>query len=193
MQSFRALRRRVVCRAVTGVAVVSDSNAYLPGQLAQANGLTMLQQYVCFADGRRVHEDDVDLDAFFEEMRSAEQLPTTTHPTTDDFRAAYEELLDTSDGIVSVHSSGQLSRTVQAATDAVAALGAEDRIRVIDSQSAGGGLGLIALAAARRASAGESIERVVETAEEARAELKMWFAIDTLEFLRRSGRLGAAS
>jgi len=72
------------------VAVVSDSNAYLPKQLAEANGLTMLQQYVLFADGRRVHEDEVDLDSFFEEMRR-EQLPTTTNPTTEDFVAAYEE------------------------------------------------------------------------------------------------------
>src|SRR3954468_2681099 len=193
MRSYRPRLRRVVCRAVAGVALVSDSNAYLPKQLADANEIVTLQQYVLFGDGRREHEDDVDLDAFFEEMRSAEHLPKTTHPTTEDFVAAYEGLLDSSDAIVSVHSSGLLSHTVEAANEAVKQLGAGDRIQVIDSQSAGGGLGLIALAAARRASAGESIERVVETAEEARAELKMWFAIDTLEFLRRSGRLGAAS
>ena len=178
---------------MAGVVVVSDSNAYLPKQFAEANGLVMLQQYVCYADGRRVHEDEVDLDEFFEAMRGTESLPTTSHPTTEDFRAVYEQLLDSSDGIVSVHSSGQLSRTVPAAQAAVAALGAEEKIRVIDSMSAGGGLGLIALSAARRASTGESIERVVATAEEARSELKMWFAIDTLEFLRRGGRIGAAS
>jgi len=178
---------------VAGVAVVSDSNAYLPKQLADANGMVMLQQYVCFGDGRREHEDDVDLDAFFDEMRSAEILPTTSHPTTEDFCAAYQDLLRSYEAIVSVHSSGQLSRTVEAATEAVAQLGEADRIRVVDSQSAGGGLGLIALAAARRASAGESAERVVATAEEARSELKIWFAIDTLEFLRRSGRIGGAS
>jgi DegV family protein with EDD domain len=175
------------------VAVVSDSNAYLPKQLAEANGLTMLQQYVCFADGRRVHEDEVDLDAFFEEMRSVEQLPTTSHPTADDFRATYEGLLKSAEAVVSVHSSGQLSRTVEAAAEAAQQLGAEDVIHVVDSQSAGGGLGVIALAAARRAAAGESAERVVAIAEEARSELKMWFAIDSLEFLRRSGRIGAAS
>jgi DegV family protein with EDD domain len=175
------------------VAVVSDSNAYLPKQLAEANGLTMLQQYVCFADGRRVHEDEVDLDAFFEEMRSVEQLPTTSHPTPDDFRAAYDGLLESAEAVVSVHSSGQLSHTVEAAAEAARQLGAEDMIHVVDSQSAGGGLGVIALAAARRAAAGESAERVVGIAEEARSELKMWFAIDSLEFLRRSGRIGAAS
>ena len=178
---------------MAGVAVVSDSNAYLPKPLAEANGLVMLQQYVLFGDGRREHEDEVDLDAFFEEMRGAEQLPTTSHPTADDFRTAYEELLKSSDAIVSVHSSAQLSHTVEAATEAVEQLDAGDRISVLDSQSAGGGLGLIALAAARRAAAGESPERVLATAEEAKAELKMWFAIDTLEFLRRSGRIGGAS
>jgi DegV family protein with EDD domain len=178
---------------VAGVAVVSDSNAYLPTQLAEANGLTMLQQYVCFADGRRVQEDQVDLDSFFEEMRSAEELPTTSHPTAEDFNPVYEELLKSAEAIVSVHSSGQLSRTVGAAAEAAEHLDATDRIHVVDSQSAGGGLGVIALAAARRAAAGESAERVVATAEEARAELKMWFAIDSLEFLRRSGRIGAAS
>jgi DegV family protein with EDD domain len=175
------------------VAVVSDSNAYLPKQLADANGLTMLQQYVCFGDGSRVPEDDIDLGRFFDDMRQAEQLPTTSNPTADDFRAAYEELLESADAIVSVHSSGQISRTVEAATAAAERVGAGDRIHVIDSQSAGGGLGVIALAAARKAAAGESAERVVAAAEEARAECKMWFAIDTLEFLRRGRRIGAAS
>src|SRR3954453_16667180 len=141
MRSYRPRSRRVVCRAVTGVAVVSDSNAYLPPGLADANDLLMLQQYVCFGDGRRVHEDDVDLDVFFDELRSAEHLPTTSHPTTEDFVAAYERLLPTCDAIVSVHSSGLISPTVEAAAQAVARLGAEDRIHVVDSQSAGGGLG----------------------------------------------------
>jgi DegV family protein with EDD domain len=178
---------------VAGVAVVSDSNAYLPKQLAEANGITMLQQYVCFADGRRLHEDDIDLDAFFEELRGTEQLPTTSNPTSEDFKAAYQELLKSAEAIVSVHSSGQISRTVEAARTAAEELGATDVIHVVDSLSAGGGLGVIALAAARRAAAGESAERVVATAEEARSELKMWFVIDSLEFLRRGGRIGAAS
>ena len=119
----------------------------------------------------------MDLDASFEEMRGAEQLPTTSHPTTDDFRECYEKLLDNSDAIVSVHSSGQLSRTIAAAAEAATQLGADERITVIDSQSAGGGLALIALAAARRAQAGESAERVVATAEEAifrEKQIKAW-------------------
>lgn len=193
MRSYRPRKRRVVCRAVAGVAVVSDSNSYLPKQLSEANGIVTLQQYVCFADGTRLHENEVDLDQFFDEMRRAEQMPTTSHPTIEDFVAAYEDLLRSAESIVSVHSSGLISKTVKAARAAVEQLGAADKITVVDSESAGGGLGLITLAAARRAAAGESPEKVVETAVEAKADLKMWFAIDTLEFLRRSGRIGAAS
>lgn len=177
---------------MAGVVVVSDSNAYLPGQLAAANRIEMVQQYVCFADGRRVLEKDVDLAVFFEELRS-EQLPTTSHPTVEDFCATYEQLLGGAEAIVSVHSSSELSRTTQAATEAARRLGAEDRVHVVDSLNVAGGLGLIALAAARRAAAGASVERVVETAEEAKADVKTWFAVETLEFLRRGGRIGAAS
>jgi DegV family protein with EDD domain len=175
------------------VTVVSDSNAYLPKRVAEGSGLLILQQYVNFADGRREHDDEVELEAFFDEMRSAEELPTTSHPTVEDFRAVYAGLLDSAEAIVSVHSSARLSLTTEAAAEAAAQLGAEERVHVIDSQYMGGGLGLIALAAARRAAAGESAERVVATVYDAREELKMWFAIDTLEFLRRSGRIGAAS
>src|SRR3954468_15186583 len=132
MRSYRPRTRRVVCRAVAGVALVSDSNAYLPKQFAEANGIVTLQQYVLFGDGRRVHEDEIDLDAFFEEMRSAEQLPTTTHPTADDFVTAYDGLLKSAEAIVSVHSSGQLSQTVEAAAEAVERLDAQDRIHVFD-------------------------------------------------------------
>jgi DegV family protein with EDD domain len=172
---------------------VSDSNAYLPKRLAEASGLLILQQYVNFADGRRQHDHEIELEAFFDEMRSAEELPTTSHPTVEDFREAYAGLLGSAEAIVSVHSSAQLSLTTEAAAEAAAQLGAEDRVHVIDSEYMGGGLGLIALAAARRAAAGETAERVVATVYDARDELKMWFAIDTLEFLRRSGRIGAAS
>src|SRR5439155_26033007 len=110
--------RRVVCAAVPGVVVVSDSNAYLPRRLAEVNGVHVLQQYVVHADGRREPEDEVDLEAFFEEMRSAEELPTTAHPTVEDFCAVFYFQLRTAYEIVSIHSSGALSRTVEAARDA---------------------------------------------------------------------------
>lgn len=155
--------------------------------------MTVLPQYVFRNGGRREPEDETDLDDFFDEMRSAEALPTTTHPTTEDFEAAYAPMLDRGEEIVSVHISSSLSHTCQAAREAATRLDAVDRVHVVDSQSAAGGLGLIAMVAARRAAAGESADRVVQLANDARAEMKLWFALDTLEFLKRGGRIGAAS
>jgi DegV family protein with EDD domain len=175
------------------VAVVSDSTAYLPPHFAVANGVHVVQQYVHFGDGRVEHEDDTDLDAFFEEMRSIEELPTTSPPTADDFETAYRPLLDAGREIVSVHISEALSHTCDEARDAAKRLGASDMVTVIDSCFTAGGLGLIALAAARRASAGADAQHVVSTVEEARTDLKLWFSLDTLEFLKRGGRIGAVS
>jgi DegV family protein with EDD domain len=177
---------------VTGVVVVSDSTGYLPRRLAELNGIRVLPQYVHFADGRIVPEPEIDLEAFFDEMRSAEQLPTTSQPTTEDFVAAYQPELDGGNQIVSVHIASSFSRTCQVAREAAAQLDAADRVHVVDSQSAGAGLALLALATARRASGGETAAQVAEFAEDARREMKLWFAIDTLEFLKRGGRIGPA-
>ena len=175
---------------MAGVAVVSDSSAYLPPALAAASGLTLVSQYVRVGDRLEV-EGDVDGDAFFEQLRSGDRLPSSQHPPAEDFAAAYEPLVRDGHDVVSVHTAKALSGTYDSA--AAAASEFDGRVQVVDSQSAAGGLGVIALAAARRAAAGESADDVVAAAEETRAALKLWFAVDTLEFLRRSGRIGAAS
>jgi DegV family protein with EDD domain len=111
--------------------------------------------------------------------------------------AAYEPLLAEGKDIVSVHISEAISGTCDSARQAAEILTAEgkggERVRVVNSESAAGGMGLIALAAAREAQRGEDADSVVARAGEARQSLKMWFAVDTLEFLKRSGRIGAAS
>lgn len=175
---------------MAGVAVVSDSSAYLPPALADASGLTLVAQYVRLGNGLKP-EDEVDGEAFFEELRSGDRMPSSQHPPPEDFAAAYEPLVRQGHDVVSVHTARALSGTYDAASEAAAAY--DGRVKVIDSQSAAGGLGLIALAAARRAAAGEDADGVVAAADETRGALKLWFALDTLEFLRRAGRIGAAS
>jgi DegV family protein with EDD domain len=177
---------------------VSDTTSYLPGDLAEANRIHVVSLYIVFGGERTVREADIaDYGAFFEELRGAEQLPTTSQPSVGDFIEVYAPLLEHGDDIVSIHISGGISGTVGSANQAREQLERDgkggERIRVIDSASSAGGLGLMVLAAAREAAKGSSLEQVAEAASEARASLKMWFAIDTLEFLRRSGRIGAAS
>jgi DegV family protein with EDD domain len=180
------------------VAVVTDSTSYLAPGVAEENGIIVVPLYVVFGGDRTVPETEItDYDAFFDELRSAETLPTTSQPSVGDFRAAYEPLLAEGREIVSVHISGGLSGTPESARQAKEALEREgkggERIEVIDSTTAAGGLGFMALTAVKAASEGLSANQVAERVVEARGQLKMWFAVDTLEFLRRGGRIGAAS
>jgi DegV family protein with EDD domain len=183
---------------VAPVAVVTDTTAYLPAALTEQLDIALVPLYVIFGPERIERESDiVDYPAFFEQLRSADSLPSTSQPSVGDFAAVYEPLLAEGREVVSVHISGGLSGTPEAARQAAEQLRRGDaggeRVRVVDSTTAAGGLGMLVIAAARAAAAGADAEQVERTVRDARAELKMWFALDTLEFLRRGGRVGAAS
>jgi DegV family protein with EDD domain len=180
------------------VAVVTDSTSYLPPELIERHGIKVVPLYVVFGGDRIVPEVDItDYPAFFEELRTAEKLPTTSQPSVGDFTDTFEPLLEAGQEIVSVHISGGLSGTPEAARQAKEALTRDgkggERIEVVDSTTAAGGLGFMVLAAAKAARDGAGGKEVAEHVAEARRELKLWFAIDTLEFLKRGGRIGAAS
>jgi len=180
------------------VAVVTDSTAYLPPELIERDRVHVVPLYVVFGGDRTVPETDItDYPAFFEELRTAESLPTTSQPSVGDFVSVYEPLLAAGAEVVSLHISGGLSGTTESARQAAQALERDgkggERVRVIDSATAAGGLGLLVLAAARAAQRGAGAEEVAAHVTGARGDLKMWFALDTLEFLKRGGRIGAAS
>jgi len=180
------------------VTVVTDSTSYLPAELIERHGIQVVPLYVVFGGDRPVPETDItDYPAFFEEVRTAKKHPTTSQPSVGDFTAAFEPLLADGGEVVSIHISGGLSGTPEAARQAKEALerdgGRGERVVVVDSTTAAGGLGMMVLAGAKAAADGASAAEVAERVGEARRELKMWFAIDTLEFLKRGGRIGAAS
>jgi DegV family protein with EDD domain len=183
---------------MSNVAVVTDSTCSLTPELIERHGICVVPLYVVFGGDRPVAETDItDYPAFFEELRSGETLPTTSQPSVGDFVSAFEPLLAAGRGVVSVHISGGLSGTTEAARQAKQTLEREGRggehIEVIDSTTAAGGLGFMTLAAAKAAGDGAGPREIAEQVAAARRELKLWFAIDTLEFLRRGGRIGAAS
>jgi DegV family protein with EDD domain len=178
------------------VAIVTDTCHYLPRPLVAARGIHEVSLYVHW-DGREDRESELpDFDAYYEHLRTTERLPTTSQPSIGDFVAVYEPLLAEGRDIASIHLAGGMSGTVRSAQQAreqLAAGGADERrIQILDSASACGGEGLVVLAAHAAAARGASAGEVVAHAREARAALKMWFAIDTLEFLRRGGRIAAA-
>jgi DegV family protein with EDD domain len=177
-------------------AVVCDTTAYLPADLIAEREIETISLYVSI-DGHQEHEADIaDYAGFFKRLRASEDGAITSQPSVGDFVSVYEPLLSAGKDVVSLHISAGISGTFEAAGQARQRLidggkGGE-RIRVFDSRSAAGGLGLCVLGAAAAASAGGDGEAVATRAEETRKSLKMWFAIDTLEYLRRGGRIGGA-
>jgi DegV family protein with EDD domain len=183
---------------MAGVEVVTDSTAYLPAELIQRHGIHVVPLYVVFGGDRTIRETDItDYPAFFEELRAAEALPTTSQPSVGDFVSVYEPLLAEGNDVISIHISGGLSGTPEAARQAAEALEREgkggERVRVVDSTTVAGGLGLLVIAARRAAAGGGGLDEVEQRVREGRGELKLWFGVDTLEFLKRGGRIGAAS
>jgi DegV family protein with EDD domain len=181
--------------------IVTDSTHYLPATVVERDGMTLVPLYVNWNDpatpGRTDKESALgDFDAFYAHLETAKALPTTSQPSVGDFVAAYRPLLENGDSVVSVHLSGGISGTVRAAEQARDALIEEgvaaDRLIVVDSETACGGMGLVAMAAAAKANDGGSPEDCAAAARALRADIKTLFAVDTLEFLRRGGRIGAA-
>jgi DegV family protein with EDD domain len=175
------------------VAIVSDTCHYLPPELIAEHQIHQVSLYVHWPGETQRESEIQDYDAFFDRLRQATALPTTSQPSIGDFLAVYEPLLADGGEIVSIHLAGGMSGTVAAAEQAREQLGRDaDRVHVIDSATACGGQGLVVLAAAAAARAGGDGPAVRDRALRARAQLRMWFAIDTLEYLRRGGRIGGA-
>lgn len=175
------------------VALVTDSCHYLPRELVQRCALHEVSLYV-HRDGTAMRESAIgDYDAYFDGLVAAAELPTTSQPSIGDFLEVYEPLIAAGDEIVSIHLSGGLSGTVRSAEQAREQLGdAAARVHVVDSQTACGAQGLMLLAAAAAVRAGADAAAAVERAREARESLQFLFALDTLEYLRRGGRIGGA-
>ena len=178
-------------------AVICDTTAYLPSDLLAQKGIETVSLYVSIDGDQRPEAEIGDYGEFFERLRASESGATTSQPSVGDFVGIYEPHLEAGREVVSVHISAGISGTYDAASQARERLIAEDkggeRIHVVDSRSAAGGMGLCALAAAAAAAGGGDGEAAVARSQQAREELKMWFAIDTLEYLRRGGRIGGAA
>jgi DegV family protein with EDD domain len=177
------------------VAVVTDSTSYLPPDLVAAGDVQVVSLYVTDAGGQRRETDIDDYGAFYEALRTATTLPTTSQPSIGDYLAVYEPLAASGREIVSVHLSGGISGTVEGAGQAAAEVARshpDARIEVIDSTVGAGALGLVVLAASAPARDGASLDEVAAATHEAIAAMRFWFAVDTLEYLRRGGRIGAA-
>jgi DegV family protein with EDD domain len=177
------------------VAVATDSTSYLPRAVADGEGIHQVSLYVGWSADRERELAMDGFDAFYERLRRDPDVPTTSQPSIGDFLAAWEPLLDAGQDVVSIHLAGGISGTCEAARQAhglLAERGLGERVEVIDSETACGGMGLLLLAATAASRAGADKDAVAERVREARRALRIWFCLDTLEYLRRGGRIGKA-
>jgi DegV family protein with EDD domain len=171
-------------------AIVLDSTADFPEAPELFPNWRIVPLYVVFGD--QSYRDYVELapPEFYARLRTAEELPTTSQPTPGDFLQTYEELAQY-ERIYSLHISSALSGTYQSASTAAAEFG--DKVRTIDSESASAAIAMLGLAIQRRLEQGTTDEAIDALVGRYRANAHLIFTVDTLEFLRRGGRIGRAS
>ncbi|HEX2865213.1 MAG TPA: DegV family protein, partial [Deinococcales bacterium] len=172
------------------IALLSDSTADLPADLAEELGVTLVPLWVTFQGVTHADWSDLSVPEMLAQVQGGAALPKTSQPTPADFAAAFERLLQTADHVLAVHISATLSGT--AGASALAARDFPGKVTVLDSGSATGGLALIVEHAARMIQQGASLAAVTAALERLRHVVSIRFSVATLDFLRKNGRIGAA-
>jgi len=175
------------------IAVVTDSTTYLPPELAKKHNISVAPQVLIWGD--QTYKDGVDMQSgeFFTRLKSTKVMPTTSQVAVISFQEIFQDLVDKGYEVLALLVSSKLSGTVQSALQARDMMGlARDKVNVVDSQSVAMALGFQALAVARAIEAGASLKESIALAEKSHEYTGVFFAVDTLEFLHRGGRIGGA-
>ena len=175
------------------IKVVTDSTAYLAPDFVERHDIRVVPLNVLF--GAKSYHEGVDLsyDQFYRMLAEAGDLPTTSQPAAGDFLTIYTELVEAGHEVVSIHISSGISGTVDSALAAQKMLPNPERVSVVDSLSTSMGLELIVRAAVEAIDAGQSRNEVVALLESLSKRVYLYFVVDTLEYLRKGGRIGGAS
>jgi DegV family protein with EDD domain len=176
------------------IALVTDSTAYIPPALIGQYAITVAPLVLIWGD--KVYRDGVDIqpDEFYTQLKSAKAMPTTSQPSAEAMRDIFKPLVEGGSHVLGVFISEKLSGTMRSAVQAREELGsAGDKVTVVDSNACAMAAGFQVLAAAKAAAAGASIRECAELVERCRDHVGVYFAVDTLEFLHRGGRIGGAT
>ncbi len=177
---------------MSAIRIVTDSTAYLPKELVDRRAIKVVPLKVNF--DTEVFSEGVDLgnDEFYERLKHVETLPTTSQPSVGDFKVAYEELLaQGAEGIISIHIAEGISGTAQSARSAAAELSGAS-ISAVNSRVSGQALAMIVIRIADEIDAGKNLDELTALAEELAKSTRLYFVVDTLEYLHKGGRIGGA-
>lgn len=175
------------------IAIVTDSTSFIPAEIIKKHNISVAPQVLIW--GEETLRDGVDIQPteFYQRLSSAKVMPTTSQVSPATVESVFKPLVDQGMDVVGIFISSKLSGTFQSALQAKEMLGsASEKVTLVDSFSTSAALGWIVLAAARAAEAGASVADVVALAEKTREQTGLFFAVDTLEFLHRGGRIGGA-
>jgi DegV family protein with EDD domain len=174
------------------VKVITDSTSDLTPEIASELGITVVPLNVHF--GTETYRDGIDLttEDFYGKLEQSKTLPTTSAPAPGTFAEVYDKLAEETDEILTITISSKLSATYTAAVDGKELRKSKARLEIIDSLSAIAGLGLIVISAAKAAKSGASLDGVIDVVRSSVGQVDLRMAFDTLEYLRRGGRIGTA-
>ncbi|HEY4401154.1 MAG TPA: DegV family protein [Acidimicrobiia bacterium] len=176
-----------------GVRVVTDSACDLPDDLIERDGIEVVPLTIRFGKEELVDRKELSTDEFWRRLADSDVLPETSAPSAGAFEAAFRRLIaDGATGIICINLSSKLSATMQSAQVAAQAVQADCPVVVVDSLMVSMGLGSLCLTAARRAADGDSLESIVANVTDRRNRSKLYGTLDTLEFLKKGGRVGNA-
>jgi DegV family protein with EDD domain len=179
---------------MSGIAVVTDSTAFIPARLVEEFEITVAPQVLIWGD--QTYNDGVDIqpDEFYTRLKTASVMPTTSQVSVVTMQSIFEKLIAEGKEVLGIFISGKFSGTMQSAIQGREALGtASSKVTLVDSQASAMALGFQALAVARAARDGASIAEAKELAEKSTSHIGIYFAVDTLEFLHRGGRISGAN
>jgi DegV family protein with EDD domain len=176
-----------------GIRIVTDSACDLPQELADSLGVRIVPLFIRFGDDEMVDRDDLSTAEFWARCSTESDLPSTAAPPPGRFENTIRSLAaEGATGVVVITLSGALSATLQSAELGVAAVGDLIPVRIVDSRTVSMGLGSIVVACARAGLAGRSLDEVDSLARDLVGRCQVWGALDTLENLKKGGRIGGA-
>ena len=173
------------------VAIVTDSVANLPVEISQAHNIYVIPQILNWEGQSLLDQIDISTEEFYRRLPLSKDLPKTSQPSPGQFTEHFQRVAEGADSIVAVFVSRELSGTIQSAHLGAEAMG-DYPIEIVDSRSASLGLGLLAVAAARRAAAGDGYQDVAAYVRTLVPRMRVMFVVDTLEYLHKGGRIGGA-
>ncbi|MCK9525780.1 MAG: DegV family protein [Limnochordia bacterium] len=175
------------------IHVVTDSGSDLSLKVREDWAIHIVPLTVQFGSEIFRDGEEISTAEFYRRLQTESEIPSTCQPSPADFVAMYEKIAEPGDTIISVHISSKMSGTYQSAVLASTMLDASIQVKVVDSKSASMGLGLVAVRAAEGVRAGKNLDEILLDMQHVIDDLQVYFVVDTLEFLKKNGRIGMAS